>query len=66
MGMVLRLHMMVMDELECYTIRDDGADGCLVCFTSREFAAGEDGHSLDGAIVRITHMFTPELENRSM
>ena len=51
-GMVLRLCMLVSNELACYTIRDDGADGCHVCFTSHEFAAGENGRLLDGAIVR--------------
>ena len=65
-GMVLRLRMMVRDELARYTIQDNGADGCRVCFTSREFAAGENGRQLDGAIVRITHVFTPESINRSM
>ena len=65
-GMVFRLHMLVSDELTCYTIRDDCADGCRVCFTSQEFAAGENGHRFDGAIVLITQKFTPESENRSM
>ena len=65
-GMVLRLHMFVSNELACYTIPDDGADGCHVCFTSCEFTAGENGHRLDGAIVLITQMFTPEFENRLM
>ncbi len=42
-GTVLWLCMFVSDELACYTIHDDGSDGCRVCFTSREFAAGEMG-----------------------
>jgi hypothetical protein len=65
-GMVLWLLMFVINELACYTIRDEGSDGCRVCFTSREFAARENGHRLDGAIVHIAQMFTPESENRSM
>ena len=65
-GMVLRLRMFVCNELACYTIRDDGADGCRVCVTSQEFAGGENGCRLDGAIVLITQMFTPESENRCM
>ena len=65
-GTVIRLCMFVSDELACYTIRNDGSDGCRVCFTSCEFAAGENGRRLDGAIVRIAQMFTPESKNRSM
>ena len=65
-GTVLGLCMFVSDELACYTICDDGSDRSRICFTSREFPAGENGHRLDGAIVRIAQMFTPKSENRSM
>ena len=65
-GIVLRHCMFVSNELACYTIHDDGADGCRICFTSREFAAGKNGRRLDGSIVLITQMFTPESEKKSM
>ena len=45
MGMVLWLHMMVRDELACYTICNNGADGCPICLTSLEFVTGENGVS---------------------
>jgi hypothetical protein len=65
-GIVLRLRLVVRDQLACYTIRNDGTDGCRVCFAAREYAAGENGQRLDGAIVRITDVFTPESENSSV
>jgi hypothetical protein len=40
-GMLLRLQMMVPNELSCYTINSDGSDGWRVCFVAREYTAGE-------------------------
>ena len=57
-GMVLRLRMFVSNELACYTIRNDGSDGCHICFTTREFAEGDNGCGLDEVIVLITQMFS--------
>jgi hypothetical protein len=50
--------LVVREELACYTIHDDGTDGCRV--------HGENGQRLDGAIIRITDVFTPESENSSV
>jgi hypothetical protein len=58
--------MMVQNELACYTINIDGSDGCRIFFAAREYTAGENGHLLDGAVVEITEVFTPDHENRTM
>jgi hypothetical protein len=44
----------------------DGSDGCRVCFTAREYATGDNDLRLDGAVVKITDVFTAEHENRTM
>ena len=66
MGLHLRLRSFVHHELACYTTNDDGSDGCCVCFTAREYAAGDNDLRLDGSIVKLTDVFTAEHENRSM
>ena len=65
-GLHLRLRLLVRHELTCYTINDDGSDGCRICFAAREYAAGENDFRLDGAIVKLTDVFTADHENRSM
>ena len=64
--MLLRLQVMVPNELSCYIINRDGSDGCCVCFVSREYAAGENGCLLDGHTVHITDVFKCDDANRSM
>ena len=44
----------------------DGSDGWHVCFTSREYAIGDNGCELDVAIVKLTDVFTEDHENRSI
>ena len=65
-GMHLLLRCFVRHELACYTIDENGSDGCRVCFTAREYAAGDNDLRLDGATVKITEMFTTEHVNRMM
>ncbi len=66
-GVRLRLRMTnAANELACYAIGRDGSDGCRVGFTAREYAAGGNGPRLDGAVVEIVSVFTPDSENRSM
>ena len=65
-GLHLRLRSFVRNELACYIMKDDGSDGCHVCFTAREYAAGDNDCQLDGAIVKLTDVFMTEHENRSM
>ncbi len=65
-GLHLRLCSLVRNELACYTINDDGSDGCRICFAAREYAVGENDYRLDGAIVKLTDVFMMDHENRSM
>ena len=65
-GMHLRLRCFVRHELACYTIDENGSDGCRVCFTAREYAAGDNDLRLDGATVKITEVFTAEHVNCMM
>jgi len=62
-GMLVRLRMLVQNELACYAINPDGSDGCHVAFAAREYAAGENGRRFDGALVRLTAVYSPEDEN---
>ena len=68
MGVGLRLHQrsIVRKELACYTMNDNGSDGCRVCFTAREYAAGDNDRRWDGAIEKITDVFSADYENSSM
>jgi hypothetical protein len=63
--MVLRVRMTAPEELACFVMGDDGEDGCRVAFLAKEYAAGERGLGLDGAIVRIVDVYLPDNENRS-
>ena len=65
-GMLLRLRMMVPNELSCYTINSNGSDGCRVCFVACEYATGENGRWLDESTIRITDVFTCDDANRLM
>ena len=63
-GMLVRLRMLVRDELACFAVNPDGSDGCRVAFAVREYAAGENGRRFDGALVRLVAVYSPEHENR--
>jgi hypothetical protein len=65
-GMELWLRMKVADELACYVIKPDGTDGCRVAFPAKEYAAGENGLWLNGAIVRMVEVFLPYNPNRTV
>ena len=68
-GVGLRLRLCTIkaaDELACYIIGRDGFDHCHVGFTAREYAARDNRPWLDGAIIEIMTVFTPDSENRSM
>jgi hypothetical protein len=58
--------MMVQQEPVCCTINRDGSDGCRIGFLAREYAARENGRRLDGVIVQITEVFTPDHDNHYM
>ena len=63
-GMELWLRMKAVDDTACYTIKCDGTDGCRVAFLAKEYAAGDRGLRLNGAIVRIVDVFQPDNPNR--
>ena len=65
-GLHFRLRCFVQKELACYYMNDDGSDGCRVCFGVRAYTVGDNDRQLDGAIVKLTDVFTAENENRSM
>ncbi len=65
-GMELRLRMKVADELACYIIKPDGTDGCQVTFATKEYAVGEKGLQLNGAIVWMVEVFLPNNPNRTV
>ena len=54
----------MLNEVACYTILPDGSDGCVIAFAAREYASGENGVRLDGAVVRIMIVYHPDHENR--
>ena len=66
MGPLIHLHLVEKTHLACYKIKDDGTEGCHVCFAAREYAIRNTVGKLDGAISRITTVFTPDCANSSM
>jgi hypothetical protein len=65
-GRLIRLRLVENIHLAGYVIKDDGTEGCRVCFAAREYAIGNTASKLDGAILRITAVFTPDCANSSM
>jgi len=64
--MLVRLQRVEVTHLASYDVRDDGTDGCRVCFAAREYATGPNMQLLDGALLRVTEVFLPDTANRSM
>ena len=62
---MLRVRMTAPEELACFVMGNDGKDGCHVAFLAKEYAAGERGLGLNGAIVRIMDVYLPDNKNRS-
>jgi hypothetical protein len=65
-GRFVHLRLVDKTNLAVHKIREDGTDGCRICFTAREYACGPHAHKLDGALLRIMKVFLPDSENRSM
>ncbi len=65
-GRLIHLRLVENIHLADYVIKDDGTEGCRVCFAAREYAIGNTASKLDGAILRITAVFTPDYANSSM
>ena len=51
------------DELAGYIVLCDSSDGCHVGFTLRVHSVGTHGLMLDGVVVRLFEVFTPEHPN---
>ena len=64
-GSLVRLRLVERTHLAGYAVRDDGTDGCRVCFTAREYATGSMANCLDGCLLWITEVFLSDSENRS-
>ena len=64
--MELHLQITPPHQLACYTMTEDGTDGCHVCFVVWEVVAGDNAIWLDGAIVCIGTVFVSDHKNRSM
>ena len=65
-GRLVRLRLVEETNLAWYVVRDNGTDGCRVCFTTREYATGANAHQLGGLLLKITQVFLPNSENSSM
>ena len=65
-GRLVHLRLVEETHLACYDVRDDGTDGCRVCFTAREYATGANARQLDGLLLWITQIFLSDSENSSM
>ena len=65
-GRLIRLRLVEKTHLAGYKIKEDGTDGCHVCFAAQEYTIRNTAGKLDGAILRITDVFTPDCTNSSM
>ncbi len=67
-GVGSMVHLRLVEEMNLagYLVRDDGTNGCRVCFTAREYAIGPNAFRLDGSLVKRTEVYLPDLENSSM
>ena len=65
-GQLIRLHLVEKIHLSGYEIKDDGMEGCRICFAAREYVIGNTAGKLVSAILRIMAVFTPDCANSSM
>jgi hypothetical protein len=54
-----------MDELAACAMKPNGSNGCRVAFAAKEYAAGDNGSRLNGAVVRLVDVFLPDNKNRT-
>ena len=64
--MQLHLRITALHQIACYSINEDGTDGCRVCFDEREVSVVGTAARLDGVIVCIGTVFTSDHKNCSM
>ena len=62
-GLCLRLHLSLQNELACSFINQEGSDRCCLCVAAREYAAGDNNRHLDVATVKIMKGFTEDHVN---
>ncbi len=62
-GLLLYLQKTTAAEIAAFFILNDGSDGCRVGFTPQEQAVGARGCLLDGVVVRVFEVYTPEHPN---
>ena len=62
-GVLLRLQKTGPDSLAAHFVLCDGSDGCRVGFTAQEHSVGARGDFLDGAVVWIFEVYTPDHPN---
>jgi hypothetical protein len=65
-GQLVPLDLIEKTHLVGCEVKDDSTDGCQVCFAKQECTTGVNSHVLDGSLLRITQVFLPDSENRSM
>jgi len=65
-GRLVSLRLLEKTNLAVHKVREDGSDGCRICFTTREYAIGENAQRLDGLLLMVTEVFLPDSPNRSM
>ena len=62
-SVLLHLRKMGPDTLAAFFVLHNGSDGCWVGFIPREHSVGACGDSLDGVMVWIFEVFTPDHPN---
>ena len=60
-GMLVRLRRLEVTHLDSYDVCDNGTDGCRICLAAWEYATGPNAQRLDGALLRITEVYIPDL-----
>jgi hypothetical protein len=65
-GSLVRLRLVAGTHLAGYAVRDDGTDACRAWFDAREYTTPDKAQALHGSLLRITEVFLPDSENRSM
>ena len=63
-GVLLHLKKTPCGDLAAYFVLPDGSDGCRVAFASREHAIDPQGSHLDGVVVWMIEVYTPDHPNR--
>ena len=65
-GSLVRLHLVEATHLEGYAVKDNGTDGCCICFAAHEYTTGDSAQLLDGSLLQIPEVFFPDSANRSI